>query len=659
MRPGMQSAGGRRMKRSSKAPRRAALLRPRRTRKAVARIPSFVQPQLATLAEAPPVGGDWCYEIKYDGYRVLARIAGGTVCLFTRNGNDWTARLPGLAGALATLDMDGAWLDGEIVVNDAQGVSSFQSLQNAFEAGADAEVVYFVFDLLFLDGRDLRALPLLERKRELAGVLGKGSDAVRYSDHLGADLEDALAHACRLGLEGLIVKRADAAYVGGRSRTWLKLKCRPRQEFVIGGYTAPAGSRQGFGSLLLGVHDDDGRLRYAGRVGTGFGGEMLTRLAARLGAMTRTKPPFADDARRLPRDAKWVRPALVAEVEFTGWTDDRLLRQASFVGLRSDKHAGQVEVEHASAAPRPAAPERGTESAVRVAGVTITHPNRPIWPDESISKAELARYYERVGPWLLPQLECRPLSLLRCPEGAAAQCFFQRHMGPERPEGVKTFVWERSSKGKSYLYVATVPAVIRLVQRGVVEFHTWGSIISRPRRPDRITIDLDPDPSLPWTELAEAARTVRALVETLGLQAYLKTTGGKGLHVVIPLQPRHDWEEVKRFARAVAEHLARKMPDRFTASAAKARRADRVFVDYLRNGEAASAVAAYSARARPGAPVSMPIEWNDLAEDVRGDRYNVGNVPDLLATRRKDPWAGYVGSARRITRKMAKALDAA
>jgi bifunctional non-homologous end joining protein LigD len=308
---------------------------------------------------------------------------------------------------------------------------------------------------------------------------------------------------------------------------------------------------------------------------------------------------------------------------------------------------------------RPAASQPRTESKVRVAGVAITHPDRPIWPDESIGKADLARYYERVGPWLLPHLRCRPLSLVRCPDGAAAQCFFQRHMGPERPEGVKAFVWERAAKGKSYLYVATVPAVIRLVQRGVVELHTWGSIIPRPRRPDRITIDLDPDPSLPWAEVAEAARLVRALVETLGLQGYLKTTGGKGLHVVIPLQPRHDWEAVKGFARAIAEHLARKMPDRFTASAAKARRADRVFVDYLRNGEAASAIAAYSARARPGAPVSMPIEWDDLDRDVRGSRYNVGNVPGLLAARRKDPWAGYARSARRLTAKMAKALELA
>jgi bifunctional non-homologous end joining protein LigD len=291
-----------------------------------------------------------------------------------------------------------------------------------------------------------------------------------------------------------------------------------------------------------------------------------------------------------------------------------------------------------------------------VAGVAITHPDREIWPDESITKGDLARYYERVGPWLLPHLRNRPLSLVRCPNGTAAQCFFQRHMGPERPDGVKTFVWGRSSKGKSYLYVATVPAVIQLVQRGVVELHTWGSTIPRPRQPDRITIDLDPDPALPWARLAEAARRVRALVEEIGLKGFLKTTGGKGLHVVIPLDRRHGWDEVKSFARAIAVRLARTMPDRFTASVAKERRGGRIFVDYLRNGEAASAIAAYSARARPGAPVSMPIDWDDLAEEASGSRFNVRNVPDLLAARRKDPWSGYARGARRLTRRMLQAL---
>ncbi|MGE5793619.1 MAG: non-homologous end-joining DNA ligase [Bacteroidota bacterium] len=296
---------------------------------------------------------------------------------------------------------------------------------------------------------------------------------------------------------------------------------------------------------------------------------------------------------------------------------------------------------------------------VRVAGVTISHPERPVWPDEGITKADLARYYESVGRWLLPHVADRPLSLIRCPGGTAKQCFFQRHMGRERPAGVKTFVWERSAKRRHYLYVGTLPAVVQLVQRGVVELHTWGSVVPRPGRPDRITIDLDPDPALPWTTVAEAARLVRSLAQEIGLKGFVKTTGGKGLHVVMPIARRSGWDEVKALARSLAETLALAMPDRFTASMAKRERAGRVFVDYLRNGEAATAIAAFSARARPGAPVSMPVAWSELAEDVRGRRFNVRSVPALLAARRTDPWADYDRSARPVTKAMLRKLDVA
>jgi bifunctional non-homologous end joining protein LigD len=349
---------------------------------------------------------------------------------------------------------------------------------------------------------------------------------------------------------------------------------------------------------------------------------------------------------------------LVAEVEFTGWTDERLFRQASFIALRSDKSASAVQREAAIVPTKSAVTGDAARAPVRVAGVTISHPQRPIWPAEAIDKAALARYHERVGRWLLPQLKSRPLSLVRCPDGVEASCFFQRHMGPARPQGVKTFIWQRSTAGKSYLFVDTLPAVIQLVQHGVVELHTWGATMPRPDRPDRITIDLDPDPDLPWERVAEAAQLVRALVEEVGLHAFAKTTGGKGLHIVVPLLRRQGWDEVKSFARAIAEHLVGAMPDRFTASIARQQRAGRIFVDYLRNGEAATAVAAYSVRARPGAPVSMPIRWDDLAEDVRG-RFNLTNVPDLLAAQRRDPWAGYAQGARGLTRAMLRALGVA
>ena len=545
----------------------------KKRRPPVAELPAFIAPQLAYLADSPPAGEEWLYEIKYDGYRVLARIDARDVRLFTRSGKDWTAKLPRLAAAVAKLGLKRAWLDGEIAVEGERGISSFQALQNAFQSGADAGVRYFVFDLPFAGGRDLRQVPLVERKRELAALIGGKSDLVRFSDHLDSEAEDALAHACRMGLEGLIGKRADATYVSGRTRTWIKLKCRPRQEFVIGGYTDPAGSRQGLGALLVGLHDESGSLRYAGRVGTGFDQKLLGELARTLHGMRRDEPPFAD-ASRLPRAAlrgvHWVRPELVAEVAYAGWTDDRVLRQASLVALRADKPAGEVRAERTVRIASPAA----AGGLVKVAGVAISHPERAIWRDEGITKADLARYYEAVAPQLLPHLRARPLSLLRCPGGTAAQCFFQKHMGDAPPAGVKTFVWERASKDKDerYVYLDTVEALIGVVQRGSVELHTWGSTVPRVEKPDRITIDLDPDPALAWSAMADAARLVRALFEEVELASFLKTTGGKGLHVVVPLARRHGWGEVKSFARAVAEHLARTFPDRFTAKAGKERR---------------------------------------------------------------------------------------
>jgi bifunctional non-homologous end joining protein LigD len=354
---------------------------------------------------------------------------------------------------------------------------------------------------------------------------------------------------------------------------------------------------------------------------------------------------------------QWVEPKLVAEIEFTGWTEDGVLRHPSFLGLRIDKPAAAVRRERAARRRAAAAAPTG-RGVVRVTGVTITHPERPVWPDEGVTKADLARYYETVGRWLLPHVEGRPLSLVRCPEGAAKQCFFQRHMGPERPPGVRSFATTRAGETRHYLYVDTLAAVVQLVQRGVVELHTWGSRYPPAGRPDRITIDLDPDPALPWAQVAESARLVRSLARELGLKAFLKTTGGKGLHVVMPIAA-HDWDEVKSFARSMAETLARAMPDRFTATVAKRARTGKVFVDYLRNGEAASAVAAFSARARPGAPVSMPIAWTELAEDVRDGRFSVRTVPALLERRRADPWADYARSARALTKAMARKIAAA
>ena len=607
------------------------------------------------MAEPPP-GAGWVYEVKYDGYRILARVEDGAARLFTRNGHDWSARLAHLVRAIEALAPGDSWLDGEIVVAGADGLPDFQALQNAFDAGATAAIRYCLFDAPWLAGRELTALPLAERKERLAAALAGCGAPLALSEHFTGEPGEALAQACRLGLEGLIGKRADAPYVSGRSRSWVKLKCRPRQEFVIGGYTEPGGARAGFGALLVGLHDASGALQYAGRVGSGFDEAALARLARRLAALARADSPFA----RAPRAAgvHWVKSVLVAEVAYAGWTREGLLRQASFGGLREDKPARAVKEEVA------VMPGKGKDSErdsgpVKVAGVAISHPERVVWPDNGLTKADLARYCEEVGEWLLPELANRPLSLLRCPDGSAAECFFQRHMGQERPAGVETFVWERSSASRrSYLYVTSLEAVIGMVQRGVIEFHTWGATLPRADRPDRMTLDLDPAPDLPWARVADGARLVRGLLDELGLASFLKTTGGKGLHVVVPLLRRHRWDEVKGFSRAVAEQLARVLPARFTANMSKERRAGRIFLDYLRNDAAATAVAAYTVRARPGAPVSTPLAWDELTPALRPADFNVTTLPARLAGLRADPWAAYATTRQSLTRAMWRALGA-
>jgi bifunctional non-homologous end joining protein LigD len=621
---------------------------PARARRATSsELPQFIAPMLATLVTEPPQRGEWVYEVKHDGYRMLARLGGdGGVRLFTRSGNDWTGKLPQLAAALGKLGLKSTWLDGEIVVPGADGRSSFQALQNAFDAGRDAGIVYFVFDAPFLAGRDLRRLPLAERKKRLRKALADSS-RVRFSEDLAGRAAEVLEHACKLGLEGLIGKEADSVYVSGRAKSWIKLKCRRRQDFVIGGYTPPRGSRSGFGALLAGTYDEKGKLRFAGKIGTGFDEEMLRSLTRRLSALKRPDPPFVDPPRE--KGLQWVRPQLVAEATFTERTQQGILRQASFVGLREDLPAKNVHEERA-------VPPPGSAGG-SVLGVKITHPDRLVWPELGFKKLDLARYVEEVGDWLMPHVRNRPLSLVRCPDGVAGECFYQRHLAmAASPGSLQTVKRERSSKG-AYIYAAVLDAVVSAVQNGAVEFHTWGATVPDIRHPDRITMDLDPDEALPWKALVEAALLTRALVEGLGLECFLKTTGGKGLHVVAPIEPALEWGEVKVFTQRIAETLVKARPDLFTAKIAKARRPNKVFADYLRNSETASAVAAFSPRARPNAGVSVPLAWEELdpKEDLRL-RFDVRNVPARLASLKKDPWAGYWTARQSITPKMRKSV---
>jgi bifunctional non-homologous end joining protein LigD len=603
-------------------------------------LPQFITPQLATLVTHPPKSGDWLYEVKHDGYRMLCRISGNEAKLFTRSGREWTDKLPHLVRAAEKLGLDGSWLDGEIVVLRPDGRASFQALQNAFDAGAASNIVYYVFDAPFLQGRDLRQLPLRERKQRLKRSL-ESSDSVRFSEDLSGTGDEVLEHACKLGLEGLIGKQADSVYVGGRSRTWIKLKCRMRQDFIIAGYTKPRGSRHGFGALVLGVYDKPGKLVYAGKVGSGFGDEMLTRLSQEFSKLKRSDSPLENPPRE--RGILWLRPRLVAQVEFAERTDDGVIRQGSFMGLREDLPAKSVGVERAQNPPEE---------------MKLTHPERLIWPSLGITKADLARYYAEVSEWMLPHVGNRPLTLVRCPDGAEAKCFYQRHLGMGAGPGeLKTFARLRSSKGK-YLYLDSKNGILSAVQNGAVEFHTWGASVPDARHPDRITMDLDPGPGVKWSELVKATRLTRTLLEKLGLKCFLKTTGGKGLHVVAPLEPRLDWDEVKEFTRLVAEFLVKAQPRLFIANMSKAKRGGKVFVDYLRNAETASAVSAYSARARKEAGVSTPLDWDELGRaDVRS-KFTVKSVPNRLAKLTLDPWAEYRSTRQSISEAMWRALKA-
>jgi bifunctional non-homologous end joining protein LigD len=627
-----------------------------------ARLPDWIEPQLATLVDRMPSDDNWLHEIKFDGYRILCRLASGQVRMYTRNANDWTEKLSLQAGAVARLGLNDAWFDGEAVVLTNQGRSSFQALQNAFDSQFTGTIVYCMFDLLYLNGFDLRSTPLIERKRLLASILTRSSDAhLRYSDHIIGDNQASFNEACRQGLEGLIVKRADAGYRSGRGRSWLKVKCEHRQEFVIGGFTEPAGSRQGFGALLVGFYEGKD-LRYAGKVGTGFSDSLLKKLHRTLLSLERRTAPFVNPPRGYDaKGAHWVTPSLVAEIRFAEWTHEGILRQPSFQGLRTDKPAPAVGRERAQHVTEQGASERPSDKAESTASATrrmqgrLSNPDRVLYPDIGLTKAALASYYEQVGEWMLPHLRGRPLTLVRCPEGYQ-KCFFQKHVNEKVPPAIGRIEIEENGGHDTYMLAESQEALLGLVQMGVLEVHTWGSSRDRLERPDRLTFDLDPDTSVAWAQVIEAAQLTKTLLEELGLISFLKTTGGKGLHIVTPIQRTQGWEEVKVFAKSVADHLVRTIPQRFTSNMAKRARKGKIFVDYLRNARGATAIAAYSTRAKPGAPVSVPIAWEELSEDLPSDFFTVMNLPARLRGLGRDPWHQYDQSARRLTTEMTERL---
>lgn len=641
-------------------------------------LPGEFEPQLATLAKSAPAGDDWIHEIKFDGYRLYARVDGVDVRLISRNGKDWSVRFPGIVEAVLGLGLQTGVLDGEVAVVRSDGTTSFQDLQHALSGDppAGSALCYYLFDAVHLDGEDLASLPLIERKHRLELLLAgqPSSSPLRYGDHVEGNGPTFHAQACKLGLEGIISKRKNAPYRQGRTRDWLKVKCFREDEFVVGGYTEPGGSRQGFGALLIGGYDSSGSLRFVGRAGTGFKDRQLRSIAELLRSIETEATPFADGP--AAADMHWVEPTLVARVAYVEWTSEGLLRHPSFRGLADDVIASSVRLPRGHPAETgTGVPARATDDTragdaeagksdtleaanlpAKVAGVAITSPDKVMYPESSVTKLDVIRHYERAAEWMLPYVSDRPLTLVRCP-GGIADCFYQKHIEGTVPRAIgRVQIREDGSAEGEYAYVDTAAGLVALAQLGVLEIHTWGSKRTDLDRPDRFTIDLDPDPAVGWVRVVEAALELRGFLGELGLVSFLKTTGGKGLHVVVPVEPELGWGEVKEFSRAVSAAVAADWPGRYTLNMSREKRRGRILIDYLRNGRGATAIEAWSTRARPGAPVAVPVRWEELAEGIKPDGFNVRNVPARLDTLRSDPWEEYASLRQRITAGMCRKL---
>ena len=646
-------------------------------------LPAKIAAQLATLVDEPPPGAEWLHEMKFDGYRILARLQDGRARLWSRNGKDWTAQFPTVAAAVEGLPVRTALLDGEVAIVLPSGTTSFQALQNALAGQDQGQLAYFLFDLVHLEGYSLAHAALEERKTLLKDLMGppRPGSPLRFSDHVEGSGKEFYEQACGLGIEGIVSKRRDAPYEPTRSRTWLKVKCLKRQEFVIGGYTDPEGSRVGLGALLLGVYDREGNLEFAGKVGTGFTAKVLDDLYKKLAAREQRESPFKEAKIPGITRAHWVKPELVGEVAFTEWTSDGRLRHPSFQGLRGDKNPKDVVREQPraveevapleKAAPPAKRPARGRSSEgeklgtkrgprtggeEHIAGVRLTHPDRVLYPPQGITKRDLALLYESIAKWILPHVKGRPLTLVRCPEGAEKGCFYMKHSGVWAPEALRRVKIQEKTKVGEYLVVDDLPGLVSLVQMGILEIHTWNALADTIERPDRVVFDLDPDPTVGWDRVVSGARALRDRLHELGLESFVKTTGGKGLHVVVPLRPASTWEESFSFSRAISEERERAEPRAYTTSMSKAQRKGRIFIDYLRNNRGNTSVAAYSTRARPGAPVSTPITWDELERGVKPDQFHVGNIRARLESLKADPWKSYGTVRQRITAAIRRSL---
>jgi bifunctional non-homologous end joining protein LigD len=587
-------------------------------------------PQLATLREAPPVGEGWLHELKWDGYRLLVEVVAGKAGLRSRNGLDWTADYPDIAAAIERLGVDDASFDGELIALDPKGRDDFSLLQRTIEGSANGALRFMLFDLPSLAGSDLTRTRLVERKALLEALLQDADPVLDYSRHIIGHGPEVFAASAEQGMEGIISKAVDAHYSPGRSSSWLKIKHAQSDEFVIVGFTAPKRSRTSFGSLLMATREH-GALRYVGRVGTGYDDAALRSLGMQLRPLVRDTATVTLPAHipLRPRDVTWVEPRLVAEVAFRGWGKEGLLRQASFQRLREDKSVKDI----------------GDQDAATTA--RISSPGKVIYPDSGITKQQVADYYRAVAPLLLPELARRPLSLLRCPEGLKGQCFFQKHHAGTLGANVHAVpIREKDGGSDDYLYVEDVEGVLDLVQMNVLELHPWGARIEDVEHPDRLVFDLDPGEGVDWKAIAAAARDVRARLQELGLQSFLRLSGGKGLHVVLPIRPGPDWTEAKAFCEAFADAMASQAPERYVATATKAKRQGVIFIDWLRNGRGATSVASWSLRARKEAGVAVPLAWSELGRIKSGTDYPLQRALKRAASQRKDPWEGWKDATR-------------
>jgi bifunctional non-homologous end joining protein LigD len=617
-------------------------------------MPRFIAPQLCTSVSRPPGGGGWVHEIKFDGYRMQLRLEDGKPVMRTRKGLDWTDKFQAIAKTAET--MPDCIVDGEVVALDKNGAPDFSALQAALAEGRSEDLVFFAFDLLFAEGQDMRPLALSARKERLQQLLEQSKPKlIRYVAHLSDAGDAVFESACRMNLEGIVSKRLDTPYQSARTGSWTRTKCRAGHEVVIGGWS---GGLKDVRSLIVGVYRD-GHLVPVGRVGTGFNMRNSAELLRKLKSLAIDKSPFVGTL--TPRETMgiaWVKPQLVAEIEFAGWTGADMVRQAAFKGLREDKAAVDVRAD------QPAAPDRTTlavphkvtqadapkSGKATVMGIVISNPNKELWPpagqNAAVSKLDLAHYLENVGPWMIEYLKGRPCSIIRAPDGIDAETWFQRHALPGMTDLVE--LTKVDGDRKSYLQIDRVEGLVAMAQIAAVEFHPWNCQPHQPSVPGRLVFDLDPGPDVPFTAVVAAARCMRERLEKLGLVTFCKTTGGKGLHVVAPLRAKKDsklgWKEAKAFAQAVCTAMANDEPERYLVNMAKKLRAGRIYLDYLRNDRMSTAVAALSPRARPGAPVSMPLNWRQVRNDLDPNRFTISSVPTLL--KKHKPWKDYCESER-------------